>query len=183
MLHMTRHVLIAAGGTGGHIIPAQVVAEDLFEEGVRVSFAAHGLSDNRFFNKERFCFHDIPAAPPSLSPLRWLSFLHRTVRGVYYSHPLVKEVDLVIGFGSYHAFPTLLAACLKKVPFVLYEANAVPGRVIRFFSSSAQWTACPFEEAFIKLRGGDFVLWTQSYEGIYENPPLLKMLRVILAFL
>lgn len=150
---MVSHVLIAAGGTGGHIIPAQVVAEDLFEEGVSVSFAASGLSDNRFFNKERFCFYDIPAAPISLSPLSVARFFMRTTKGVLSSLSLVKDVDLVIGFGSYHAFPVILAAYLKGIPFVFYEANSVPGRVIRLFSSAALWTACPFEEAFSKLRG------------------------------
>jgi UDP-N-acetylglucosamine--N-acetylmuramyl-(pentapeptide) pyrophosphoryl-undecaprenol N-acetylglucosamine transferase len=161
---VTYHVLIAAGGTGGHIIPAQVVAEDLFEEGICVSFAAHGLSDNRFFNQERFCFYDVPASPISLSPFSLLRFLKRTTQGIFASLPLVKDVDLVIGFGSYHSFPILLAAYLKGVPFVLYEANAVPGRVIRFFSASAEWTACPFEEAFLKLRGK-----TRSVEPILRR--------------
>lgn len=169
---MTYHVLIAAGGTGGHIIPAQVVAEDLFEEGVSVSFAAQGLSENRFFNKERFCFHDIPAAPPSLFPFAALKFLHHMSAGVFSSFPLVRDVDLVIGFGSYHAFPVILAAYLKKIPFVFYEANAVPGRVIRLFSSSAQWTACPFEEAFPKLRGETKVVEPILRRHLREPPTL-----------
>lgn len=169
---MTHHVLIAAGGTGGHIIPAQVVAEDLFEEGVKVSFAAHGLSENRFFNKERFCFYDVPAAPFSLSPLRCFRFFKNNAQGAFSSFDLLQDIDLVIGFGSYHAFPVLLAAYLKKVPFVLYEANSVPGRVIRLFSGSAQWTACPFEEAFTKLRGKTAVVEPILRRHLREPPSL-----------
>lgn len=147
------HVLIAAGGTGGHIIPAQVVAEDLFEEGVRVSFAAHNLLNNPFFNKERFCFYDVQAAPYSLSPLGLCRLLKRSISGVFSALPLMNDVDLVLGFGSYHALPVLLAAACKRTPFVLYEANAVPGRVIKLMSSFAEWTACSYEEAMSTLRG------------------------------
>jgi UDP-N-acetylglucosamine--N-acetylmuramyl-(pentapeptide) pyrophosphoryl-undecaprenol N-acetylglucosamine transferase len=150
---MSYHVLIAAGGTGGHIIPAQVVAEDLFDEGVRVSFAAHNLSNNPFFNKERFCFYDIQASPFSLTPFGLCRLMKRTIHGFVSSLSLMDDVDLVVGFGSYHALPILLAAAYKKKPFVLYEANSVPGRVIRLTSPLALYTACPFEEAMQKLRG------------------------------
>lgn len=147
------HVLVAAGGTGGHIIPAQVVAEDLFEEGIRVSFAAHNLSNNPFFNRERFCFYDVQASPYSVTPFGLCRLMKRTACGVFSALPLMKDVDLVLGFGSYHAFPVLLAAAWKKIPFVLYEANAVPGRVIRLMSRFATWTACPYEEAMNTLSG------------------------------
>jgi UDP-N-acetylglucosamine--N-acetylmuramyl-(pentapeptide) pyrophosphoryl-undecaprenol N-acetylglucosamine transferase len=59
----------------------------------------------------------------------------------------------VIGFGSYHSFPVLCAALLKKVPIILFESNAEPGKVNRFFSRWAKVTAVQFPEAARSLQG------------------------------
>ena len=150
---MTHRVLIAAGGSGGHLIPAQVVAERLLSSDVSISFAASGLSSNPFFDRERWRYDDIPSAPPSLrkvytaAPTLFLG----TVRAFNLFRK--EKPSLVVGFGSYHSAPVLAAAALCRVPTVLFTADAVPGRTIRCFAPLARWTGCFFSEAVPRLRG------------------------------
>jgi UDP-N-acetylglucosamine--N-acetylmuramyl-(pentapeptide) pyrophosphoryl-undecaprenol N-acetylglucosamine transferase len=148
---MSKHVIIAAGGTGGHVIPAQVVAEQLQKEGISSSFAAFGLSQNPFFDRSKWTFHDIPSAPPSLS----VRFFSSTAKGLGRALRLMRKErpSLVVGFGSYHALPVLSAASILRIPIVLYAADSVPGRVVRLFAPLAQWTGCFFEEATARIRG------------------------------
>ena len=146
-------VLIAAGGSGGHLIPAQVIAEGLASSGASVSFAAGGLSANPFFDRTRWPYDDIPSAPPSLRRL------HRAAPALFlgtmraFNLLRTEKPLLVVGFGSYHAAPVLAAAALCRVPTVLFTADAVPGRTIRCFSPFARWTGCFFSEALFRLRG------------------------------
>ena len=64
-----------------------------------------------------------------------------------------EKPRLVVGFGSFHAFPLLCAAALKRIPFVLFESNALPGRVIRLFSKRARFTGIYLSDAREHLCG------------------------------
>lgn len=138
---MSRSVLIAVGGSGGHLLPAQQLAKILQEES-RVAFAGFQLSKSPFFQKESFFFQDIEAAP--LAP--FMHFLRKSSKGVIQSLRLLRAFnpDLVIGFGSYHAFPILAAAVLLRKKILLYEANCVLGKVNRLFSPFADLLALQF---------------------------------------
>lgn len=148
---MKCRVVIAAGGSGGHVLPAQVVAEELCHADVSICFAGFGLVKNPFFERSRWEFHDIAAAPPGVS----FHFAKETVQGLFQSLLFLRKQRpcLVVGFGSYHIFPVLAAASLLRIPTVLYAADAVPGRMIRLFSPLARWTGCFFEEAKKRIRG------------------------------
>ena len=147
-------VLIAAGGSGGHLIPAQVVAEGLFSAQTSVSFAASGLFANPFFDRSRWTYDDVSSAPPSLRTLPTI------LSGIVQALRLLrkKRPSLVVGFGSYHSLPILAAATIARVPIVLFTADAVPGRAVRCFAPFAQWTGCFFPEASSRLRGKTHVV-------------------------
>lgn len=149
------HVLFAAGGTGGHLFPALEIAEELESHGVSCSFAAHGLSTSRFFSKDRWRWWDIQAARPSFKPIRAFSFLCRTLRSTREACRLLEEIkpDAILGFGSYHTVPVLLAAVVKRIPLFLFEPNVSPGRVISLFSRYAALTGVCFEETRSRLHG------------------------------
>ena len=166
---MTRHVVIAAGGSGGHVLPAQVVADELLQAGLTTSFAAFGLLKNAFLDRSIWRYHDITAAPPSAA----ISFFTSTARGTIQALRLLRQErpSLVIGFGSYHAFPVLTAASLLRIPIVLYAADAIPGRAIRLFAPFAKWTGCFFQEATTKIRGAAY----------HVDFPLRKSLRTQLS--
>ncbi|MBX9745029.1 MAG: UDP-N-acetylglucosamine--N-acetylmuramyl-(pentapeptide) pyrophosphoryl-undecaprenol N-acetylglucosamine transferase, partial [Chlamydiales bacterium] len=138
---MTRSVLIAVGGSGGHLLPAQQLAKILQQESL-VAFAGFQLSKSPFFQKESFFFQDIESAP--LAPFG--QFLRKSSKGVMQSLRLLRTLnpDIVIGFGSYHAFPLLAASVLLRKKILLYEANCVLGKVNRLFSPFADLLALQF---------------------------------------
>jgi UDP-N-acetylglucosamine--N-acetylmuramyl-(pentapeptide) pyrophosphoryl-undecaprenol N-acetylglucosamine transferase len=150
--------MIAAGGSGGHLIPAQVVAGELMGAGVQPAFAAFGLSTNPFFDRSAWTYHEIASAAPSLR--RLCAFAGRNVQGMAQALALLRRERpaLVVGFGSYHVLPILSAAVLLRIPLVMYAADVVPGRVIRLFSPFAAWTGCCCPEASERLFGATYVV-------------------------
>ena len=146
-------ILIGAGGTAGHLNPAHELAERLLERPIPpdILFAGGNLSRNPFFDRS-FPHRDLPTATFSLKrPLKaavagW---------GVWKALKLLRAFrpDVVVGFGSFHAFPLLMAARWRKVPIVLHEGNAYPGRVTRFFSPYASVTGLQFGGASQYLVG------------------------------
>jgi UDP-N-acetylglucosamine--N-acetylmuramyl-(pentapeptide) pyrophosphoryl-undecaprenol N-acetylglucosamine transferase len=147
-------VLLAVGGTGGHLFPAQALAKEL--DGIEILFAGAGLSKNRYFQKENFPYQEIASGTfLTANILRNLKGFFAFFKGIWQSLALLRTFspNLVVGFGSYHMAPLLLAARLKKVPIVLFAADAIPGKVIRYFSKKARLSAVQFEEAASYLKG------------------------------
>ena len=101
---------------------------------------------------------------PSLTPFEGKKKLLKApwvlARGLVESLKVLKKehISLVVGFGSYHSFPLLLAARLKRVPIVLFEPNAHPGKVNRLFSKGARFTALQFSEGKEALKGGSQIV-------------------------
>lgn len=150
-----RKILIAVGGTGGHLFPAEALARDLLAKNreIELLFAGAGLSTNRYFHKEQFPHEDVASATPFRGNL--FSSGKAIIRGLKSALSLLKrfEPDLIIGFGSFHSFPLIAAALLKRVPFMLFEPNAFPGKVNRLFSRWAKTTAIQFPHAKRSLSG------------------------------
>jgi UDP-N-acetylglucosamine--N-acetylmuramyl-(pentapeptide) pyrophosphoryl-undecaprenol N-acetylglucosamine transferase len=76
-------------------------------------------------------------------------------RGVIQAWQGIQEFDpeLVVGFGSFHSFPVLVAAFLRGIPFVLFESNSIPGRVNRLFSRYALFSGIVFPKAQKRMKG------------------------------
>lgn len=153
---MSKRVVIAAGGTGGHLFPAQSLAADLTSRmPYQIFFIAKGLATNARFNSALYPYKDIASGPINFK-LKTLIFSPWSIlKGIYQSVQALKTVkaDVVIGFGSYHSFPVLCAARLLNIPIILHEANSVPGKVNRIFSPYAAWTGVFFPEASKHLKG------------------------------
>lgn len=155
---MKKKVLITVGGTGGHLFPAQALAKQLLERrsDIDLLFAGGGLSKNRFFDRHTFPFEEVSSASPNFrSPLKLITGGFHIGMGVLQSRKILKKFDpdLVVGFGSYHTFPTLLAAQWASVPIVLHEANSYPGKVNRFFSKRVEVACIHFPETKRWLKG------------------------------
>jgi UDP-N-acetylglucosamine--N-acetylmuramyl-(pentapeptide) pyrophosphoryl-undecaprenol N-acetylglucosamine transferase len=134
---MSRHYVLAAGGTGGHMIPAHALAEELLARGHRVALITDdrgaripGLFDN-------VQVHILPAGRLSGGPIGWF----RAVRSIATGRAMALRLyetflpSAVIGFGGYPAFPALLAARRDRIPTLIHEQNAVLGRVNRLMAS------------------------------------------------
>lgn len=116
-----RKVLIASGGTGGHLFPALQLASKLDQE--EVLFAGHGLKNSPFFDSSK-AFEEIPSG-------KNLKQFWTILKGVKRSLQLMKRFspDVVVGFGSFHSFPVLLAAVIRRKKIVLFEPNCTFGKV------------------------------------------------------
>jgi UDP-N-acetylglucosamine--N-acetylmuramyl-(pentapeptide) pyrophosphoryl-undecaprenol N-acetylglucosamine transferase len=133
---MSRHYVLAAGGTGGHMVPAHALAEELLARGHRVAL----ITDDRgaripglFGNAQ---VHVLPAGRLGGGPAGWLRAARNIMTGRTMALRLYETFlpSAVIGFGGYPAFPALLAARHDRIPTLLHEQNAVLGRVNRLMA-------------------------------------------------
>ena len=131
--------VLAAGGTGGHMVPAHALAAELAARGhgVLVITDARGAKIPGLF--EKIAVHELPAGRLGSGPISWIKAAFAVLAGrreairLYRDHP----PQAVVGFGGYPAFPALLAARALDIPTVLHEQNAVLGRVNRLLAGGA----------------------------------------------
>ncbi|MGQ2975879.1 MAG: undecaprenyldiphospho-muramoylpentapeptide beta-N-acetylglucosaminyltransferase [Sphingopyxis sp.] len=132
----TRHFLLAAGGTGGHMLPAYALAGELISRGHRVAL----VSDDRGLKipgaPAEMETHVLPAGRVSGGPVGWLKAALAIRKGRRMAIDLIDAFDpaVVVGFGGYPSLPSLLAAGAMRRPRVLHEQNAVLGRVNRMMA-------------------------------------------------
>ena len=131
---LSKHYVLAAGGTGGHMVPAAALAEELTRRGHRVALVsdARGVRFPGLFDGIQT--HVLPAGRFQVKkPQGWASAVREMWRGRAMARELYRTFKpaAVIGFGGYPAFPALLAAFAEKIPTAVHEQNAVLGRVNR----------------------------------------------------
>lgn len=154
----TNKVLISTGGTGGHIFPAIALAQQLLEDDptCQVRFIGGGLSDNKYFDKGSYAFDNISCGSFVVkNPVSLVSSLFKIARGIWESCKIIRRFtpNVVVGFGSFYAFPPLVAARVMSVPLVLHEANSFPGKTISFMSRWATVTGVHFPATVGRLKG------------------------------
>lgn len=151
-------IVIAAGGTGGHLFPAEALAAALIARGQRVALmtdarsgalAARGFAglETHVLKGEGLAGRGIARAPAALAALGF---------GVAQARAILGRIGAaaVVGFGGYPSFPPLVAArLLRRRPVtILHEQNAVLGRANRFFATRVDRIALSFP-ATLGLRG------------------------------
>lgn len=147
-----KRILITAGGTGGHLYPAQALAQQLMKEEVvpEIFFVAGGLRTNRYFDRDRFSHQEILCSPLiSRNPKQCFKGLIHLVKGIKQSVKILNKFqpDVVVGFGSYYTVPILIAASWLKIPIVLHEANSIPGKANRWLAPLASCIGLHFPSA------------------------------------
>ncbi len=131
-------ILLAAGGTGGHLFPAEALGVELIKRGLRVRLAtdARALRYSGLFSKDM-----IDVVPSETVRGRNPVSLARTAimlgYGTMVALNLLRRLKpaAVVGFGGYPTVPPLMAARWLGVPGIIHDANAVLGRANRFLSS------------------------------------------------
>lgn len=149
MTSVSRHYILAAGGTGGHLIPAFALAAELHRRGHHVALITDERGAAIPGKPDYLTSHILPPGRiAGKNPLVWM----RGAKGVLEGRRMAMRLfetfapAAVVGFGGYPALPTLLAARAAKIPTVLHEQNAVLGRVNRFFAGRVDAIATSFEE-------------------------------------
>jgi UDP-N-acetylglucosamine--N-acetylmuramyl-(pentapeptide) pyrophosphoryl-undecaprenol N-acetylglucosamine transferase len=150
------NVVIAAGGTGGHIFPALSLADTLVRDhGAQVRFI--GSRDGQEATR-------IPAAGYRFDAVKATPFVREismravkapliAARSMFASAPLVKGADVAVGFGGYVSVPPMLAARRAHVPIVLHAPDAVLGLANRLLARWATAIAITFDDARGRIRG------------------------------
>ena len=142
---MSRLCVVAAGGTGGHMFPAEALSRELSARGWRIALA----TDHR---GEQYA-HSFPAeerialdAATGRGPIGMARAGLTIVRGVAQARAALKRLDaaVVVGFGGYPSAPALLAALSQRRPTLLHEQNAVLGRTNRWLSPYVGAVAASF---------------------------------------
>ena len=146
-------MVIAGGGTAGHVFPALALARRLRAAGAEVAFAGTQRGpEARLAPAEGFGFTAIEARPvprrPSADAVRAPLVAAHAVRAC---RPLVERADVVVGMGGYVSVPPVLAAFAARRPVVLHEQNAVAGLANRLCARWARRIGLSFAEAAATL--------------------------------
>lgn len=166
---MKKRILLSAGGTGGHMFPAGVLASNLIEQGFDVQI----LTDKR---GSSYLSKSLPKKVYNLSflgrrriwNLPFVAFQMMVLALGTLWNLLFHRPALIVGFGGYVTYPVLLFARLLKIPYCIHEQNSVLGRVNRIFKNHAKvvmtsfpqtvfagrvyYTGLPVREEFVKIR-------------------------------
>ena len=149
-------VMLAAGGTGGHLFPAFALAEELGRRGHAVDLATDMRGDRYGTGFPARAIHQIPSATlAGRDPLSVTRTALTLTRGIAAAYKLLGSVRpaAVVGFGGYPSFPPLLAARMRGIPTALHEQNAVLGRTNRMLAARVDVIATSFDR--VKLLDGD----------------------------
>ncbi|MFP4156900.1 MAG: UDP-N-acetylglucosamine--N-acetylmuramyl-(pentapeptide) pyrophosphoryl-undecaprenol N-acetylglucosamine transferase [Opitutales bacterium] len=135
-------IIIVCGGTGGHLAPGIAVAEVLQGRGHScLLLISEKQVDSALVQKyEHLTFRKMPGRAFSGGLLSRLAFLVSLVSGMRYARKLVREEspDVILLFGGFLSVALGLVGRLSRVPVVLHEANAVPGRAVRLLKHLAE---------------------------------------------
>jgi len=124
-------ILLAAGGTGGHLFPAEALAHELIARGWAVHLATDDRAGRYAGNFPATAVHPIASATiGSRNPIAVLRAFWTIWRGVRKASVVIRRIKpaAVVGFGGYPTLPPLYAASRRKVPALIHEQNAVMGR-------------------------------------------------------
>lgn len=147
-------VLLAAGGTGGHLFPAESLAVALKKRGWRVYLATDHRVEayGQDFPAEEI--HIVPSATITRSPVAAITAVCRLGLGFLKARGVIKAVSptVAIGFGGYPTIPPILAAWSSGLPTIVHEQNAVLGRANRLLGKRATAIATSF--ASVDASGG-----------------------------
>ncbi len=169
-------VILAAGGSGGHIFPSVALASELKKVGVREIFfisSKRQLDRNILAGSKHRCFFlSVNPMPLNLDPVRAAIFVSKlfldTARSLYLIIKL--RPDVVVGFGGYSSGAIVGVARMFRIPVLIHEQNLLPGRANRILSRLADRVAVSFKDSarYFPRAAGKIV-----YSG---NPLRLDML-------
>jgi UDP-N-acetylglucosamine--N-acetylmuramyl-(pentapeptide) pyrophosphoryl-undecaprenol N-acetylglucosamine transferase len=149
-------IVLAGGGTAGHVFPAIAIADALRTRGHEICFVGSADGQEAIL---------VPAAGYRFVPVRAISAQTRlslrslkaivlALRGARAVRPLVRGADAVVGVGGFASAPAVLAARRTRTPLVLVDQNSVPGAVNRIAARWARVVATTFASAEVRLPRG-----------------------------
>lgn len=157
-------VVLASGGTGGHIFPAEALASELKSREHRVILVTDKRREQyNFTEKNGVDVYVVNSASPGGGVKSKIAAIPAILLGIMQAVKLLKRLnpDVVVGFGGYPSFPTMIAAYWLKIPSVIHEQNSVLGRVNRILAPISKKIATSFDKvSFIKKSDQKKIVFT-----------------------
>ena len=141
MTSQKTHIVLTAGGTGGHMFPARALAEELLNRGHKVSLITDVRGQGFGNDLQDVTVHRVSAGGVAGSGLvRKAMSLCKLVFGTFQARKLLRTIkaDAIVGFGGYACVPAGLAGSQLGIPLYLHEQNAVLGRANRLLAGRAK---------------------------------------------
>jgi UDP-N-acetylglucosamine--N-acetylmuramyl-(pentapeptide) pyrophosphoryl-undecaprenol N-acetylglucosamine transferase len=142
-----RPILLAAGGTGGHLFPAAALTQELNRRGYAVELATDIRAEKYGVEFPARAIHRIPSATlTSRNPVEVIKTFSQLGLGFAGALGLLRQIKprAVIGFGGYPTLPPLFAARALRIPTAIHEQNAVMGRANRLLARFVDRVALSF---------------------------------------
>ena len=170
-----KKVLIIAGGTGGHVIPALTVAQYFISQGLQV----HWIGTTQGIEARLVPAANIPLSFIEIYGLRghrlqrWLKAPFQILKATFQALKVLKreKPDVVLSMGGYVSGPGALAAWILRIPFVLHEQNAVEGWTNRILAHFAKRIMVAFPQAFQDKKNKVVLTGNPVRSTILEVPP------------
>lgn len=133
-------ILLSAGGTGGHMMPAIALAQDLVSRGYQVEISTDARCAHYKEMYPDLSFHVLSSGTLGGGILKKISGGLKLGLGLIQAKALVKKLKpkVVVGFGGYPSFPCVYAAQNLKIPTIIHEANAILGKANKMLANKAE---------------------------------------------
>jgi UDP-N-acetylglucosamine--N-acetylmuramyl-(pentapeptide) pyrophosphoryl-undecaprenol N-acetylglucosamine transferase len=171
------HVLLAGGGTGGHVFPALAVGDELRARGWRVSFTGmKGGLEERLVGERGIPFHPLPArAFVGRGLVAKAGALTTLVRSAGAAKKLIREIGahVVLGTGGYVSAPAVVGARLARRPVLLLEPNGRAGVANRWLSRWATAADVSYRETMADLKCPSRITGVPVRSAFFDVPEVL----------
>ena len=168
-------IVLAAGGTGGHVFPAEALAQELSDRGCRLALITDrrgGDLGGRLGELETYRVRAGGIA--GKGPVARIRSAGEIAFGTLQARQLLKSLkpSVVVGFGGYASVPTMLAATYSSMPTAIHEQNAVLGRANRLLASKVQKIAT----SYVKL---SHIPETALARTVYTGMPIRAAVKAL----
>ena len=159
-------VIVAAAGTAGHINPGLAIANKIEEKEPDSEIIFIGTDrglENSLVVRDGYELKTIEAYGLSKQlTVKNLKKIYATLKSTFSARKIIKEFkpDVVIGTGGYICGPVIWAAKTQKVPIVIHESNAFPGKAVKFLAQIADTVLISFEDARQRIKKAKNVVCT-----------------------
>lgn len=160
------NVIISAAGTGGHINPAIAIANKIKEEEPESKIIFIGTNrglENDLVPRAGYPLKQIEAYGLSTKlTIQNMKKMYKTLTGYFQAKKIIKEFnpDIVIGTGGYICGPTIMAASKQKIPTLLHESNAFPGKAVKMLAKKTDVILVSFEDAIERIENANKIVYT-----------------------